>query len=254
MRLVRRDDLDLLAGVVLAFVVATLGALGFVAGEVVLAAVLASLGLLVGVVGSLRRNLAEFEVRRQAESATLKRLEAILTDGSIASRAFEWDFPDLRPLIAGSSELLIIAGLSLKTTVGTYYSDLAAAASRGASIRIACPDPACDALMHQAALASGYRSTADEASRDVQTNLDLARHLREAHPDVEVGLLDVLPSAGLIQIRRSEGPDELLLKLLPFEGKAGRYPVVRLRSDVDDELFEVMVSSATSTWRSARRA
>lgn len=252
MRLIRRDDLDLLGGVLLALVVAALGAFGVVARDVVLAAVLASLGLLVGVVSSLRRNLSEFEARRESESGTLRRLEAILTDGSIASHAFAFDFPDLRPLIAESNDVLIIAGLSLKTTVGAYYSDLSSAASRGATIRLACPDPDSEALMSQGALASGYRSTGDEAARDVRANIDLAIHLRDSHTSVELGLLKALPSMGLIQLRRAEGPDVLLVKLLPFEGKAGRYPVFRVRFDVDEELFKVLSASAESTWRSSQ--
>lgn len=251
LRIAWRDDLDLMAGVVLAAILATLGAIGVVADEVVQAAVLATLGLLVGAVGALRRSLSTFETRRKSEVATLSRLEVLLTDGSIASRSFVFDFPDLRPLLAESSEVLVIAGLSLKTTVGSYYSDLGAAAARGATIRIACPDPDIDALMRQAALASGYRSSSDEAARDVRTNLDLALHLRGSYDTVEVGTLDVLPTMGFIRFRSSTEPEALLIKLLPFNEMAGRYPVFKLRSDVDNELFQVLSASADKTWQAA---
>lgn len=250
----RRSDIDLLIGVGLAAVIAALGAFGIVSDSLVLGAVLAALALLVGGVGSLRRGITDLESRRERERNTLDRVEAIVSAGTIASAVFRLDYPDLAPSIRSSADIFIVAGLSLKTTVGAYFADLVEAVEAGGRVRILCPDPEDIHLMNQAAMASAYRSNGHEAARDVRANLDVARHLRAAavQDNVAIRVARVLPSFGLALFVHDDLRSDAFVKLLPYAGTAGRYPVVQLKSDVDRALVDLLRSSAEALWEDCR--
>jgi hypothetical protein len=141
------SELDLLIGGGLAVVVAILDVMGRASSTQVSAAILALLALLISLLWKSREGVRSVRDVVNAQSHALQGLAARLDGETAASQIFRFDYPDLSDMIEQSSEVLVVAAGSLRTTVGSYFRQFQSAASNGASIRLVCPDPTKRTLM-----------------------------------------------------------------------------------------------------------
>ena len=145
------ENVDAGVGVVLAFGVATLGLIGTIPSQVVSAAVLMTLGLSLVVILRLRTQINAVSDDQAKYVTILKALQRRIDKNATVASVIRYEYPDLVSFIDSAERIDIAAGLSLKSTVGLYYSAFARAMRRGVHVRAICPDPDNAALMSAAA-------------------------------------------------------------------------------------------------------
>ncbi|MCU1349196.1 MAG: hypothetical protein JWO56_2226 [Acidobacteria bacterium] len=246
------ENSDALLGLLLAATVAVLSALSIAKPEIVSAVILALLALVLSLFFRTRLAIDRINAEARLRASSLDQISQQL-DGQIgASKSFRLDYPDLSDVIEAADEILVIAGGSLRTSVGTYRYQFRTATERGATIRLCCPDPADDALMTQ--LAMKQQSTASSTKASIESNIDIAKRLSTTNPP-EIRLLAQIPSTGMIHIRTRPGAnthEELLVKILPHSFDSGAAPVFRLDPLRDPIIYPVMLESAKATWNDGR--
>ena len=245
------DEIDLIVGLALAVVVAVLGAVGIANQRVVSSVILALIALLITLFVRMRLALRRTNDVEQRQSALLSQLSEALEGQYNASRIFRLDYPDLTSYIESASEILVVAGGSLRTSVGAYLYQFQNALQRGVKVRLICPNPADRRLISQLA-AVNMTSPADTAA-NIKSNLTLSIRLRSSaihDDDLQVRVTSILPSTGIIYVAGSaKGSDHtLLVKLLPFGYSSGAAPVFILNSLRDNEIFKIIHGGAEAIW------
>lgn len=246
---------DLGVGLLLAVVVAVLSALSVAQPEVVSAVVLALLALVLSVFFRLRKTLADIELDAQQRAVALQGIVAQLAGDVGASASFRLDYPDLADELAQADEILVIAGGSLRTSVGSYRYQFETAARRGAKIQLCCPDPDSDELMSQ--LAVKQNSPIGDTRSAVTSSLTIARRVAAQaanSSNFEIRLCSQISGVGLIYLKGGrEAGERIYVKILPHSFESGAAPVFRLDPLRDPIVFPVMLESGRATWNDARQ-
>lgn len=248
---------DLVVGLLLASTVAVLSALSVAKQEVVSAVILALLALILSVFFRLRNTLEEIDRESTRRGELLDNLAARFDGSTGASTSFRLDYPDFSESIDLASEVFVIAGGSLRTSVGSYLYQFRSAVKRGAHVRLCCPDPEDKGLMQQLALKQGVKP--ENATSGVRTNLELAFRLGShaivdaaSGSNLEVRVTSHLPASGMFYIKSSEGDEELWVKILPHSFESGAAPAFRLDPKLDPIVFPILMESANALWDEAK--
>jgi hypothetical protein len=244
----RLQDADAAVGVVLAAVIASLSVFGVVESPVTSAVILALLALLLTLFLRLRPAIRALDGAAVRQSERLRSLEDFLAGGVPTSSAFRYGYPDLQEDLGTAKAVLVVAGGSLRTTVGSFYHEFAAALERGASIRLLCPDPSDRTVM--SLLASVQRSSSKDTADNVRASLRLAVRLKSlpAAGTLEIRTLRSLPSHGSIYIDAVDGHESLFVKLLTYGHSSGATPVFRLDRSRDSSMFALMLATTHAMW------
>lgn len=244
-------DLDVAIGVLLAVALAVLGSVGVVGSTVVGAATLLVLALVLTIFFRSREQIAHVAEVQERHTSVLTSLRLSIDTTPHATDVVRFDYPDFAAMIEASSEIWVVAGTSLRTTVGSYLHQFAMAVEGGCKAKLMCPDPSDAPLMNQAAESQGV-PVADVAS-GISTQLGLASRL-QAKGECEVRLLSHLPSAGVVKFVRPGHPSTIFVKILPFSYVSGAAPVLEIDSVYDERLFKVFDSVISRTWASGKAA
>jgi hypothetical protein len=240
------DEIDVLAGLLIALVVAVLALVGIASTHVVFASVLVVLALLLSLFFRLRPALARLAKQTDLNTASLLRL----SEDPSPSEVFGLGYPDLSTTLAEAGDILVVAGGSLRTTVGSHYHAFDAALKRGARVRLLCPDPSDRKCMAQLAAAQGQ--AAAEIRSGITVNITLAKRLRgSAVSDdaFELRTIGCTPPFGVVVAQgKHDAVDSMLVKLLPYQYNAGPAPVMNLSSERDRDLFGILRYSAEALW------
>lgn len=242
-RLIR--DLDLLIGICLAVIVAVLGVSGIVSTSLISAATLLVLALTVSVFFRVREQLQRVEESAGRQRAQLQSIQALVATETRPSNVFRYDYPDLGPSIEDAAEIWVIAGGSLRTTVGSYLHQFQHAIERGAVVRLVCPDPTNRSLMEQ--LCTSQATAFGDIVDGVSSQLRLAQRLVAQGGTCEIRVAGFLPSLGIVKIVPRAGSALLFVKLLPFSYVSGGAPVCLLNPE-DGKLYEILESVLSRTW------
>lgn len=243
-------DLDLIVGIGLAVTVAVLGTVGVVQPGVLSAATLFVLALLVAIFFRVREQLRRVEVAARGSQEELQSLAAVAARPTSPSDVFRYEYPDLGTAIETAREVWVVAGGSLRTSVGSYLHQFQQAVDRGAVIRLVCPDPTDDMLMEQLALSQRVRRV--DAADNTRSQLALASRLGTGGGDCVVKVAPFLPTLGLVKVVGRDGGNEMYVKLLPFSYVSGAAPVCVVTPGRDNKLYEILDSVLSRTWESCR--
>lgn len=240
-------DLDLLVGVCLAISLAVLGIFGTVSAAIVSATTLVVLALLLTIFFRVREQLGQVNEVSDRHTETLNSIAALVNKKPHASDIIRLDYPDLGPLIETASEIWIIAGTSLRTTVGSYLHQFQLAVDHGATVRLMCPDSKMPDLMAQASRIQGV--PVDDIVTSIDSQLQLAKRLAGAGRRCEIRLADFLPNMGLVKIVRPGTPAIIYVKMLPFSYISGAAPVLEVSSVHDEKVYKIFESVISGTWQ-----
>jgi hypothetical protein len=244
-------NIDLIIGIGLSAIIAVLGIIGIASPALLSAAVLAVLALQLGVVTHLRGQLNTYAKLSREQQPVLRQLNQWLAGQGSVSSVYRYDYPDISPEIAQAAAIDILAGLTLKTSIGVFATAIEAALHGGAKIRVICPNPENLHLMEAAAIASAHRNSGSAAADDVRLNLLLAKTLKDANAQalgsLELRVIDTLPGVGLIRI---QGPADshLYWKVMLIGAAWGGYPVFCLSEVVDERLCDDLKRSFETAW------
>lgn len=243
-------ELDVTIAVLLALVVGILSVAGVGDTKLSIAAVLFLIAVQSTVLVRLRLDLREATTARRAlESALADLADAVSRSGS----SLCLDYPDFSKEIRRALEIHVVAGASLRTTVGAFLRKMESAVGRGTTMKLMCPDPRKTGLMRQLATIQGRK--VNDVTAGIKSNLNLAARLRKEVNKSTVGIrvCSFLPSLGLVLFdSRPTEPAIMYVKLLPFGQTSGYAPVLRLTSHEDSEPFEILAESIRVTWDSAQ--
>jgi hypothetical protein len=249
------ENLDLITGITLSVVIASLGIVGVVSPQLLSAAVLAVLALQLGVVAHLRGQLHAYAKLSRDQAPVLRQLHEWLSGkGSVAS-VYRHDYPDVSSEIAEAMAIDILAGLSFKTTIAVFATAIETALQRGAIVRAVCPNPENASLMEAAAVASSHRTMGSEAADDVRMNLHLAKHLRDLSADLDgelqIRVVDTLPGVGILRVQGQAGA-RVYVKMMLIGAAWGGYPVLCLSESIDGNLCGDLERAFDMAWSRSR--
>jgi len=242
---------DLLIGLVLAALVAALSALGVAKQQLIESAILALLALILSVFFRLRMTISKINAEADQRSVLLENLAQQLAGRRSVSADFLLEYPDLSHLIESAQEILIVAGGTFRTTIGSYRNQFRTALQRGAKVHACCPDPDSPALIEQ--LAASQRISIESTRSAIQGNLEIALKLCDLPSSrgggIEVRTLPHLPTTGFIYFRIGEpSSQQLWVKILPYSFDSGAAPVFFLDPLLDPLIFPSLLEAATTTW------
>jgi hypothetical protein len=240
-------DLDLLVGVCLAISLAVLGIFGTVSATIVSATTLVVLALLLTIFFRVREQLGRVDAGSDRHTETLDSIAALINKKPRAGDVIRLDYPDLGPFVETASEIWIVAGGSLRTTVGSYLHQFQLAVDNGAAVRLMCPNPKKLDLMAQVALTQGV--SVDDVVSNIDSQLKLSKRLTLTGGRCEIRLADFLPTMGLVKLVRPGTPATIYVKMLPFSYISGAAPVLAVTSAHDEKLYTIFESVISRTWQ-----
>lgn len=252
------EDLDLMIGIALTGVVATLGVIGWAGTDLILAVTLAALALILTLFLRLRANLRELDAGNKGQRALLQHVADHLDGHAPIDGLFNSDYPDLTKLIVAADEIFVVAGATLRTSVGAYYYPFRNAVERGVHIRLLCPDPSDDVLMK--VLSGRTFKSAVEVQKEIAQNLELSMGLAsQGGPEsrLEIKVVNFPPYFGSLYFRSTGTTDEsaeetLIVKVLPYGYTRGVAPVLKLDPRGGDWVFDTLRLSSENLWNDGR--
>lgn len=240
------QNLDLYVTVTLAVVIATLGLIGIVDQAVISSAILATLSL---VSYSLIKN------RHQDEEIRLKFLDINSRD-KLSEIFFSQEFNpyNLRESVAQAKEVIFL-GLTFTQTVQALSSPFEQVLNQNHKIRFLLIEGNSSASK-MAAFRNNLRRTPGKVDKLVEDTLirlaEVASSVPELQNNLEVRVIDYLPSWTLISINPYEIDGYMWVRLTTFRVPNDKRPGFELKRKSDNKWFPFFLEQFEAIWQEAK--
>jgi hypothetical protein len=240
------QNLDLYVTVTLAVIIAILGLIGIVNQTVISSAILAILSLV---------SYSLIKSRHQDEDIKLKLLEINSRD-KLSEIFFSQEFNpyDLRDSVAQAKEVIFL-GLTFTQTVQALSSPFEQVLSQKHKIRFLLIEGKSSATK-MAAFRNNLRRTQEKADKLVEDTLirlaEVSSSIPDSRKNLEVRVIDYLPSWTLISINPYEADGYMWLRLTTFRIPNDKRPGFELRRELYTKWFPFFLEQFEAMWQEAK--
>lgn len=240
------QNLDLYITITIAVVIAILGLIGIVDQTVISSAILATLSLV---------SYSLIKSRHQDEEIKLKLLE-INSRNKLSENFFSQEFNpyDLRESVAQAKEVIFL-GLTFTQTVQVLSFPFAQVLGQNHKIRFLLIEEKSSAAK-MAAFRNNLRRTQEKVDKLVEDTLirlaEVSSSVPGSQKNLEVRVIDYLPSWTLISINPYEASGYMWLRLTTFRIPNDKRPGFKLRRELDNKWFPFFLEQFEAIWQEAK--
>lgn len=178
------------------------------------------------------------------------RTQIINAFASMSKRDLTVDMPpELEESIRRSDQDVLLIGPSLNRTLIKFSESLVKCSG---NVRIALTDPQDEISVMAIARRRTMRGTATYVRSDIESGLEMAKHIRDAGQSVEVRVVSQPLPTGFILLEPHGHYDgtRLFWEIYQIKGDTGSQPCAWLQPG--DQVFDALISEARNIWQSGK--